>query len=195
MNAMIEQPLDDEEVAGWQMKELKPKHKQVCAMLAQGIDRRTISNVVGVTPEYITMLAKQPLMKEYIAEMCQAAGLQLDAMFVQSVEVISEVMANGSPKERVAAARLQMEATKRIGSGSSIPKEIIDTNDRLARLAERLLYLQGGVTKTIETRRNENGIFQAQAEETGTGAGFVLNQPAQEDGDGTSNPAGGGEEE
>jgi hypothetical protein len=65
MNAMIEQPLDEGEgVAGWQMKELKPKHKQVCAMLAQGIDRRTISNVVGCTPEYITMLSKQPLMKD-----------------------------------------------------------------------------------------------------------------------------------
>jgi len=186
MNAMIEQPLpDEEEHAGWQMKELKPKHKQVCAMLAQGIDRRTISNVVGVTPEYITMLSKQPLMKEYIAEMCQAAGLQLDAMFVQSVEVISEVMANGSPKERVAAARLQMEATKRIGSGSSIPKEIIDTNDRLARLAERLLYLQGGVTKTIETRRNIDGIFQEITVE-----GQSINPAAQEDGDGFADSTG-----
>ena len=186
MNAMVEQPLNEgENVAGWQMKELKPKHKQVCAMLAQGIDRRTISNVVGVTPEYITMLSKQPLMKEYIAEMCQAAGLQLDAMFVQSVEVISEVMANGSPKERVAAARLQMEATKRIGSGSSIPKEIIDTNDRLARLAERLLYLQGGVIKTIETRRNENGIFQEITVE-----GQSVDPAAQEDGDGFADSAG-----
>jgi|SRR6185312_4266900 len=184
MNAILQQePLEEqEESQGWQMKELKPKHKQVCAMLAQGIDRRTISNVVGCTPEYITMLSKQSLVKEYIAEMCQAAGLQLDAMFVQSVKVISEVMANGSPKERVAAARLQMEATKRIGSGSSIPKEIIDTNDRLARLAERLLYLQGGVTKTIETRRNENGTYQAQT----TDEGFSLNQPAQENGDGSS---------
>ena len=190
MNAMIEQSLDDGEgISGWQMKELKPKHKQVCAMLAQGIDRRTISNVVGCTPEYITMLSKQPLMKEYIAEMCQAAGLQLDAMFVQSVEVISEVMANGSPKERVAAARLQMEATKRIGSGSSIPKEIIDTNDRLARLAERLLYLQGGVTKTIETRRNDNGIYQEIPIEGQSG-----HQPAQEDGDGFANLTRGGEE-
>ena len=186
MNAMIEQPLpDEEEHAGWQMMVLKPKHKQVCAMLAQGIDRRTISNVVGVTPEYITMLSKQPLMKEYIAEMCQAAGLQLDAMFVQSVEVISEVMANGSPKERVAAARLQMEATKRIGSGSSIPKEIIDTNDRLARLAERLLYLQGGVTKTIETRRNIDGIFQEITVE-----GQSINPAAQEDGDGFADSTG-----
>lgn len=190
MNAMIEQLPDEEENVGWQMKELKPKHKQVCAMLAQGIDRRTISNVVGVTPEYITMLSKQPLMKEYIAEMCQAAGLQLDAMFVQSVEVISEVMANGSPKERVAAARLQMEATKRIGSGSSIPKEIIDTNDRLARLAERLLYLQGGVTKTIETRRNTDGIFQEITVE-----GQSINPAAQEDGDGFADSAGREEDE
>jgi len=187
MNAMVEQslPEEGENVVGWQMKELKPKHKQVCAMLAQGIDRRTISNVVGVTPEYITMLSKQPLMKEYIAEMCQAAGLQLDAMFVQSVEVISEVMANGSPKERVAAARLQMEATKRIGSGSSIPKEIIDTNDRLARLAERLLYLQGGVTKTIETRRNENGIYQEITVE-----GQSVDPAAQEDGNGFADSTG-----
>lgn len=187
MNAILktnESALPEEEVPGWQMKELKPKHKQVCAMLAQGIDRRTISNVVGVTPEYITMLSKQPLMKEYIAEMCQSAGLQLDAMFVQSVEVISEVMANGSPKERVAAARLQMEATKRIGSGSSIPKEIIDTNDRLARLAERLLYLQGGVTKTIETRRNTDGIYQEIPVE-----GQSVDTAAQEDGDGSPDSA------
>ncbi|MDE3021594.1 MAG: hypothetical protein KGI54_07010 [Pseudomonadota bacterium] len=182
---MIDTLPEEEGHSGWVMKELKPKHKQVCAMLAQGIDRRTISNVVGCTPEYITMLSKQALVKDYITEMCQAAGLQLESMFIQSVEAIGETLANGNHKEKMQAARLQMEATKRIGSGSSIPKEIIDTNDRLARLAERLLFLQSGAVKTIETRRNENGIYQ-EIERTGLG----LDTTAQEDGDGSPNPTG-----
>ncbi len=135
---------DDSAAEGWQLKELKPKHKQICSMLAQGIRRDTIAAACGCTPTYVTMLAKQPIIKTYIQEMCQAAGLQLDAMFVQSVEAIGEVLTNGNPKERIQAARLQLEATRRIGSGSAIPVEVIDTNSRLAKLAERLLYLQGG---------------------------------------------------
>lgn len=147
---------------GWQLKELKPKHKQICSMLAQGIARDTIANVVGVTPTYISMLAKQPLIKEYIREMCQAAGLQLDAMFIQSVDAIADVLTNGAPKEKLQAARLQLEATKRIGAGTEIPREVIATNERLARLAERLLYLQGGQARLIngDTGRTVNGTFQ-----------------------------------
>ena len=170
----------EREKKGWQLTSLKPKHKQVCAMLAQGIDRDTIAAIVDITPEYVTMLAKQPLVKDYIREMCQAAGLQLDAMFVQSVEVISQVMTNGNAKERIQAARLQLEATKRIGSGSAIPREVIDTNDRLARLAERLLYLQSSQhAPIINTRRNENGTYEEE------GAGQQPNQSAQEIGDGS----------
>ena len=145
----------------WEMKKLLPKHKQMCSLLAQGIPRGTIAAIIDCTPEYVTMLSKQPMMRAYITEMCQAAGLQLDAMFVQSVEAIGDVLSNGNAKERIQAARLQMEATKRIGSGSGMPKEVTDSNDRLVRLAERLLYLQSGQTTIINSRRDSNGIYQA----------------------------------
>lgn len=126
----------------WEMKELKPMHKQLCSLLAQGIDRQTIAQVLGITPEYVSMLAKQPLVQKYIQEMCQFASLQLEAQFVEGVRVIGDVMANGSDKERLQAVRLNAELTHRIGSGSGLPTELIDSGERLAKLAERLLSLQ-----------------------------------------------------
>lgn len=149
MNALVQVPHDEQEEAHiskgkWEMKELKPWHKQMCSMLAQGIPRQTIASVLDCTPEYVSMLAGQRLIKEYIASMCQYAGLQLEAQFVQTAEAIGDVLANGNNKERMQAARLQLEVTKRIGSGSGLQAEVVDTNARLAKLAERLLYLQGG---------------------------------------------------
>src|SRR5574340_1414168 len=144
MNAIIkqaEQPEEHEGESGWVMKSLKPKHKQICSLLAQGIDRQTIANVAGVTPEYISMLAGQKLMQDHIKDLAKVADLQLEAMFTKSVEVIGETLANGNHKEKMQAARLQMEATRRIGSRSIEPEKLIDTNARLTKLAERLLYL------------------------------------------------------
>lgn len=147
---------------GWQLKELKPKHKEVCSLLAQGLGRNDVARIVGITPEYVTMLVKQPIVKEYMGEMAQLAGIQLDAMFVKSVDTIGEVMTTGSNKEKIQAARLQLEATKRIGSNSGLPKEIIDSTERLARLSERLLALNpNAAPKTINMEQNENGSYEA----------------------------------
>lgn len=146
MNAVVQQTVQeqDEGKPGWVMKSLQPKHKQVCALLAQGIDRKTISAIVGITPEYVSMLAGQQLVQDYMKDLCKVADLQLEAMFVKSVEVIGETLENGNHKEKIQAARLQMEATRRIGSRAIEAEKIIDTNSRLTKLAERLLYLQGG---------------------------------------------------
>lgn len=146
-----------EEAKGWRLTELKPKHKQVCSMLAQGIPRQTIAQVIGCTPEYISMLAHQPLVRDYIREMCQAADLQLDAMFVQSVDTIQEVMANGTHRDKLQAVRLQMEATKRIGSAIAPVAEVVDTNSRLAKLAERLLALKTPTYHEPITVEQRNG--------------------------------------
>lgn len=138
-----EQQLVSDGNGKWEMKSLKPWHKQACSLLAQGIDRGTIAQILDCTPEYVSMLAGQKLIKEYIREFCTFAELQLEAQFTESVKAIGDTLVNGNHKEKMQAARLQMEATRRIGSKSGIIHEVIDTNSRLARLAERLLYLQG----------------------------------------------------
>lgn len=150
MNAMLR----EEEVAPdgkWEMKDLKPWHKQFCSMLAQGIDRETIAAALDCTPTYVSMLAKQPLIQAYIREMCQFASLQLEAQFAQGVGVIGDVMTNGNDKERLQAVRLNAELTHRIGNGSGAPTEPTDTNARLLRLAERLLSLQEKMQPTPPT--------------------------------------------
>lgn len=143
----------------WEMKELKPWHKQFCSMLAQGIDRETIAKVLGITPQYVTMLTKQPLVVTYIREMCQFASLQLEAQFVEGVKVIGEVMKEGAPKERLQAVRLNAELTHRIGSGAGVPNEVVDTTERLSRLAEKLLALQASMqpvpTPTVDGEFHE----------------------------------------
>jgi hypothetical protein len=128
----------------WEMKKLSPKHQQVAALVAQGMKFVDIAALVDYTPQYITMLVAQPLMREYIAEKCAIAGTRLEALFAQSVEVIADTMKNGSEGGKLKAVRLQLEATKRIGRPDPNSGLGSSNVDRLEQLAERLIMLQAG---------------------------------------------------
>jgi hypothetical protein len=128
----------------WEMKKLSPKHQQVAALVAQGMKFVDIAALVDYTPQYITMLVAQPLMRSYIAEKCAIAGTRLEALFAQSVEVIADTMKNGSEGGKLKAARLQLEATKRIGRPDPNAGTGASNVDRLEQLAERLIMLQAG---------------------------------------------------
>jgi hypothetical protein len=125
----------------WRLKSLQPWHRQVCSLLAQGIPRQTIAQIMDCTPEYVSMLAAQPLIKDYIREWCAFAGLQLEAQFVKSVEVIGDALENGNYKEKLQAVEMQAKLTHRIGTGSTLPSESVDMNSRLLSLSERLTGL------------------------------------------------------
>ena len=139
--ALEEVEVEEIEGNGKNLKTLKPWHKQMCSMIAQGIPRATIANVFKKTPEYISMLAAQPLIQTYIQQDCTYAGLQLEAQFVQSVTAISDTLENGNHKEKMQAARLQLEATKRIGPRSTPQATEVNFDDRLMQLSERLVGL------------------------------------------------------
>lgn len=152
MNALIQSPAglleqedsfpeDLEDQLAWTLRKLSPRHKQICALLAQGFKNIEIATVMGVTKEYVSMLLRQLLIQEEIARVCEIAETRLDAMFVQTVDVISDGMSNGNITEKLKAARLQLEATKRIGHGSGIPSPVEGGEDRLEKLANRLTQL------------------------------------------------------
>lgn len=130
-----------EDVPAWELKKLKPMHLQVCALLAQGMKNVDIARICEITPEYVTMLLRQPLVKQEVNRIAEIAGTRLEAMFVQSVDTIAETMANGSHADKMKAVRLQLEATKRIGRPDLSPKGVEDTAGRLEFLAERLVGL------------------------------------------------------
>lgn len=144
-DASVSEPGESAEPKGsWELKELKPKHRDVAALFAQGMKNVDIARLCDITPEYVHMLLKQPLVRAYITEMCEVVGVRMDALFAKSVDVIAETLENGSEAGKLKAARLQLEATKKIGAGSQL-SVVIPNVDRLEKLAERLIGLQTGV--------------------------------------------------
>lgn len=125
----------------WELQELKPIHRQVCSLAAQGMKNVDVAKLCGITPEYVYVLLKQPVCRQYIEKITAVTGLRLEAMFEQTVDVIGNVLQHGTHADQLKAARLQLEATKRVGAGSVALTTTDNTTDRLATLAERLTGL------------------------------------------------------
>ncbi len=125
----------------WILKALKPKHFQIAALLAQGARNVDIARIVGVTPEYVSMLTKQPLVRAHIMKISEAAGIRLEALTEASVEAIADTLKNGSEAGKMKAARLQLEATKRLGRGEGPTHAGSDVDEHLLRLADRITNL------------------------------------------------------
>src|SRR5690242_19152506 len=72
-------PAEEMENSGgaYQLKKLKPKHKNVLALVAQGVERQVIAAACNITPEYVTMLCRMPICKQYIAGLNEACDLLL----------------------------------------------------------------------------------------------------------------------
>jgi len=162
----------------WEMKELKPKHREVAALFAQGFKNIEVANMTGFTPEYISMLLRQPLVQAEVRRISEIAGVRLEAMFSQTVDVIGEAMRSGSHKDKIAAARLHLEATKRIGRPNPLSGDIDPSVDRLSILAERLLTLQSHVRNRGHEANAE--IIEAEFSVSERGP----SESAQEDGNG-----------
>lgn len=150
----VEVELDSPKI---ELKKLSQKHRDVATLVAQGVGRGDIAQIVGYTPEYVTWLQGQPLFIEYIRTMNAAVATQLEAMFQKTVDVIQDTMNTGSEDGRLKAAKLQLEATGRVGR-YQVQAPSGDGKDRLEQLSGRLLEL------LIRQRSNANGrVLEGQA--------------------------------
>ena len=142
-----------------QLQKLSPAHKQVVALLVQGVPRATIAELCEFTPEYISWLSRQPLCQAYFRELSEFADIRLAALSERSVDVLADAMQNGTHENALRAAKLQMEATGRIGRfKDSTP--VTPSAERLATLGARLLdLLKTNREKVIE---HENRIVSDQ---------------------------------
>ena len=138
---------------GFALKNIKPIHREVASLLAQGVPRKVIAEVCDFTPEYITMLTREPAIAAILEEHVQFAERQMLALTEKAVSVVSEVMDNGSDESRLKAARLQMESAGRLGRFADSPISPVDPN-HLDNLAARLVSLltreKEGVTINAE---------------------------------------------
>jgi hypothetical protein len=167
--------------SGWVLKKLTERHKSICSLLAQGMPQVDIATITGVTPQYIHMLTKQPLVMQYVQSMSVVAGVRLEAMFSKTVDTIAEVMQTGNGTEKLKAARLQAEITGRVGSKNALPNES-PAEDRLNKLADRLTGLLSQAKQISGDVHEEaiEGQFSIQPVQSGQRSG----EAAQEDGTG-----------
>ena len=146
MHALVAGSIDEvelhEEEAAYQVKGLKPVHKHVASLAAQGLRNVDIARLVGITPEYVHVLLKMPIVQQYMYERIATAGMQLEATFPLVVDVIQETLLSGTEAGRLKAARLHLEATKRIGRSEIPTRPTEDALASLERLADRLMSLQ-----------------------------------------------------
>lgn len=104
------------EGAHFSLKRLSPKHKQVAALLAQGLGRGEISKLVDITPEYVTMLSKQPLFISYVKEMTAFTEVRLQALFEKSVDVVAQLMQTGTEDTKLRSAQTVLKAVGKDGT-------------------------------------------------------------------------------
>lgn len=124
------------------LKELSPRHKQAMALLAQGTPRQVIAEACDWTPEYITMLAQDPLCLQHLQDISKYVDARFLAMSEKVADVISDTLETGSEKAKLQAVKLQMEATNRIGPERQRGNSG-DNGDKLEVLANRLVTLLG----------------------------------------------------
>lgn len=166
----------------WQLQRLKPRHKEALALMAQGVPMVTIARACNYTPTYISMLARMPICKEYIAGLSAASDLQIEAMYVKSVEVIGSAMQVGTVAEQLKAAKLQLEVTKRIGRRDEVPQSPVNSEERLLRLAERLTGLLAGAQPNASETTQVSSVQINQLEEITDGE-YTEVQSQPEDGE------------
>lgn len=130
-----------EEVTPWELKTLKPKHLQICALLAQGFKNIEVAGMVGVTKEYVSMLLRQPLIKQEIAKRGEVLSARFELMTEMTADAMVDTLKNGSHGDKMKAARLQLEVTKRIGRPDPFANSANVPDDRLEKLASRLEHL------------------------------------------------------
>lgn len=169
---------------GWQLKTLKPRHKSICALVAQGLPNKDVATMTGVHPAYITKLMQQPVCQRYIKEMSLVAGVQLEALTQKTVDTISEVMTTGNGTERLKAARLQAEMTGRVGSKAGYQGDSSPAEDRLNKLADRLTGL---LTKAKQQEIDREEIQEGEFEDLSATRQRV-GTAAQADGSGDISP-------
>lgn len=100
---------------GFVLKKLKQKHKTMVALHLQGLKRDQIAQLAGCVPEYVSMIIAQPIVQEYLRDLEQYMDNRLRSLYGKSVDAIDSVLTSGSDDAKLKAARLQMEATDKMG--------------------------------------------------------------------------------
>lgn len=119
----------------WQPKHLSQKHKNIIALHAQGVSREEIGEFCKCTPEYVSMIVATPIAKEYLSDLERYLDSRMNALYSQSVETIHQGMMGNATDTQLKAARLQLEATNKLGKDNKESQSAEDVVSAILKAA------------------------------------------------------------
>ena len=90
------------------LKKLTQKHKDMAVLSLQGLSREKVGEYCGCTPEYVTMICKQPLVRAFIADIEAHLDLKLRGLYDKSIDAINAGLTSPKVSDKLAAAQLQL---------------------------------------------------------------------------------------
>ena len=105
------------------LKRITQRHKDMAVLSLQGLSRGKVAEFCGCTPEYITMINKQPLIRAYIADLEAHADLRLRGLYEKSISAIDAGLTSPKISDKLAAAQLQLSTIGKLKPSEDIGKE------------------------------------------------------------------------
>lgn len=123
-----------EEVKKWNPKRLTPKHKQILSLHAQGMKRVEIGALCKCTPEFVTMLASTDIGRAYLKDLEAYLDGRMRTLYKKTIDAIEDQLDNGRGADKIAAAKLQLQVTGKLGKEKDEAESAEDVIQRIMNL-------------------------------------------------------------
>lgn len=107
----------------WVLKRLTQRHRDMVTLSLQGLSREKVGEYCGCTPEYVTMINKQPLARAYIAELESHMDLRLRGLYERSLDALQAGLTSPKISDKLAAAQIQLRAIGKTEPGPDDSKQ------------------------------------------------------------------------
>lgn len=98
----------------WELKKLTTKHKRIAQLKVAGLTRDDIAKLCLCTPEYVTMLMHQPLMKNLMDEHHEMINQDLRDLSGSAVNTMRTMMDSPDDKVALTAATTVLRANGKL---------------------------------------------------------------------------------
>lgn len=145
---------------GWQLKQLKPRHRQIAQLYVSGLDRESIASFCKCTPALITMLLKQPVFLEYLAELRGHLDQDMQSLYGKAIRVVDAAMNQEEATEhKLRAADMVFKATGKYkeaaaGAGTTAEDVVAALLARAPSVAIQVNVGTGGAQLPIPNRND-----------------------------------------
>ena len=100
------------------LKKLTQLHKDAAVLSLQGLSREKVAEFCGRTPEWVTLICKQPLVKAYIADIEAHLDMKLRGMYEKSIDAIGAGLNSSKVSDKLAAAQLHLGTIGKLKSNN-----------------------------------------------------------------------------